>query len=238
MVSPALGQMMSGIGVSKGDSFTYHYTCYFNSNDSSVVMPAEFAWINQTDYYMMNVTSVSGSMVSYSTNMPMVNGTTLMGTGDMNMGNGVNSMSGYNPMGMTGMNSYFFMYSNVNMMGKMFPSSSNSPTINDTTVMLYPGEQRVTNHMSLVNNQGNVMNQTDYYFDQPTGAMVQWRQQYIQTNGNLMANSTTLMQLDSSSVWVVPEFPALLIAPLLFVGAALAVFIKIKSKSFNAKLWR
>ncbi len=223
--------MMSGVGVAKGDTFSYRYTCYFDSNDSSVSMPPQFAWINQTDYYMMNVTGVSGSTVNYATNMRMVNGTVIMGTGSMNMGNGANSMNGYNPMGMTGMNSYFFMYSNVGMMGKMYPSTQNSPTINDTVMMNYPGGQRTANHMSLNVNRNGMMNQTDYYFDQATGAMIQWRQQSIQTNGNLVTNSTQVMQLVESSVWTVPEFPAFAILPLLCLMAVAILLIKLKSKS-------
>ena len=68
------------------------------------------------------------------------------------------------------------MSSNVGMMGKMFPSSSNSPTVNDTLMMSYAGGQRSTNHFSMVTNQNGMMNQSDYYFDQATGAMVEWHQ--------------------------------------------------------------
>jgi hypothetical protein len=228
MVSPCLGQMMSGIGVSQGELFTYRYTCYFNSNDSSISMPPDFAWINQTDYYMMNVTGISGSTVNYATSMRMVNGTIIMGTGGMNMASGANPMSGYNPMGMTGVNSYFFMSSNVGMMGRMYSSSSNSPTINDTVTMGYSGGQRTANHMSSIINLNGMMNQTDYYFDQATGAMVEWRQQSIKNNGDLQSNSTQLVQITQSSVWAVPEFSVFLIVPVLCVVTAFVFFIRVR----------
>jgi hypothetical protein len=49
---------------------------------------------------------------------------------------------------------------------------------------------------------------SDFYFDQATGMMVEWRQETIQTNSNLQTNSTQMMKITSSSVWVVPEFPS------------------------------
>jgi hypothetical protein len=60
--STTFGEMMtSTVGVASGDAFRYGYTCYFNSNDPTAVPPASFSWINQTDYFMVNVTGVSGS---------------------------------------------------------------------------------------------------------------------------------------------------------------------------------
>jgi hypothetical protein len=127
-----------------------------------------------------------------------------------------------------GMNSFFFMTSNVGMMGKMFPSSSNSPTVNDTLMMGYAGGQRLTNHFSMVTIQTGMMNQSDYYFDQATGAMVEWHQQGIQNNGNLQANSTQMMKLTSSSVWTVPELSIFIVLPFLCVTVAVILTVKIK----------
>jgi hypothetical protein len=225
-VSPVLGQMMSGIGVAKDQTFSYSYKCYFLSNDSSVTPPPEFSWINQTDYYMMNITSISGSNIGYETTMRMLNGSVNTGTGSMNMGNGLNMMSGYNPMSMNG---YYFMASNVGMMGRMY-TSSNTLTINDTFMMNYAGAQRQTNHMSIINSQNGKTNQSDYYFDQATGAMVEWRQQYIQTNGDLQANSTQVMKIMASSVWTIPEFPAYLMIPFLCAATVLVIGIKLRKK--------
>ncbi len=179
---------------------------------------------------MMKVTSVSGTTINYDTTLHMLNGSQVTGTGSMNVGNGMNTMSGYNPMGL---NNYYFMSSNIGMMGKMYATSSTSPTINDTVMMNYAGGQRTTNHMSLTNSQSGMMNQSDYYFDQATGVMVQWHQQYIQTNGNFQTNGTRIMNLQSSSVWAVPEFTGLAIIPFVCVMTAL-VFI-LKKRKLNIK---
>lgn len=235
LVSPVLGEMMhEGIGVSDGDTFSYSYLCYYQSDDASFSMPPDFSWINQTQYYMMNVTGISGQAVNYDTHMFFMNGSSIAGYGYMNMQNGVNSMmQGYNPMSGTYAGGYFFMQSNVGMMGRMYPSSTNSPIVNDTVTRSYPDGERTLNHMYFILNQNGDINQTDYYFDQATGTMVEWREQYIQTHGSLQANSTQIMQITQSSVWTVPEFPALIVLPLACAATAAvaaAVFLKTKTR--------
>jgi hypothetical protein len=206
--STTFGEMMmsSTVGVASGDIFRYGYTCYFNSNDPLAVPPASFSWINQTDYFMVNVTGVSGSSVNFETMMRGLNGTNSIGLCSMNVGTGMASISGYG--GPTGTNNFYFMARNVGMMGRMFPSANNSPTINDTLMMTYAGEQRLTNHYTTSTTQNGMMVNSDFYFDQATGMMVEWRQETIQTNSNLQTNSTQMMKITSSSVWVVPEFPS------------------------------
>jgi hypothetical protein len=77
-LTAAFGQIMnSTVGVARGEVFTYGYTCYFNSNDSTAVPPSSFSWINQTGYFKCNVTNVSGSEISLGTLMHGLNGQTL-----------------------------------------------------------------------------------------------------------------------------------------------------------------
>ena len=138
--------MMSTVGVAKGDVFRYSYTCYFNSNNPNAVPPASFSWINQTDYFMISVTGVSGSSVNFDTTLRGLNGSSSHGVCSMNVGTGMVSVSGYGGPGAE--TSFYFMARNVGMMGKMFPSSNSSPTINDTVMMSYAGGQRLTNHFA------------------------------------------------------------------------------------------
>ena len=120
------------------------------------------------------------------------------------------------------------MAPNVGMMGRMFPSSSSSPTINDTFMMPYAGGSRLTNHF--VTNENNTLigayNNMDIYYDQATGMMVQWRQETIQTSGNVQTNSTQMMNITSSNVWTIPEFPASsIVSVFILVGAASVLFV-------------
>ena len=136
----------------------------------------------------------------------------------MNVGTGVASTSGY--AGPTGASNFYFMARNVGMMGRMFPSSLVSSTINGTLMMSYAGMSRLSNHLTISANQNGASVNSDYYFDQATGMMVQWLQQSIQTNNNFVTNSTQMMKINSSSIWVVPEFPVPMIVPIFVVVAS------------------
>lgn len=216
-LSSAFGEMMtSNVGVTRGDVFRYGYTCYFNSNDPNAVPPAAFSAINQTDYFMINVTGVSGSSVNFETMMRGLNGSISLGVCSMNVGTGMTSISGYS--GPTQDSNFYFMARNVGMMGRMFPSAASSPTINDTVMMPYAGGSRLTNNLITSTTANGMTVNSDYYFDQATGMMVEWREENIQTNGTLQTNSTQMMKITSSSVWVIPEFPASTVLPVFIVG--------------------
>ncbi len=233
--SAAFGEMMmSTVGVARGDVFRYSYTCHFNSNNPNVVSPASFSWINQTDYFMINVMGVSGSSVNFDTTLHGLNGSSSLGVCSMNVGTGMASISGYGGPGEA--SNFYFMARNVGMMGRMFPSANGSPTINDTLMMSYVGGQRLTNHFATSTIQNGMMVNSDFYFDQATGMMVEWRQQTIQTSGALKTNSTQMMKITSSSIWAVPEFPTFIVP--VFVGAlfstgAILFIIKFKRNRIN-----
>jgi hypothetical protein len=219
-LSVAFGEMMSTVGVAHGDFFRYNYTSYFSSSDPHAAIPSDLTWINQTDYFMINVTDVSGASVNFETMYRGLNGSSVTGVCSMNVGNGMAMISGYG--GPSSVNNFYFMARGVGMMGRMFPSSTVSPTINDTLSMPYAGGSRLTNHF--VTNDNNtligVYNSLDIYYDQATGMMVQWRQETIQTSGTTQTNSTQMMNIASSNVWVIPEFPTVFVSVLVAVGVA------------------
>ncbi len=204
--SMVFGEMMSSnVGVAGGDVLRYRYVCYFNSSDPHAVASATFSSINETDYFMINVTGVSGDSVSFDTTLQDLNGLSHVGVCNMNVGTGAASSSGYG--GPADASGFFFMARGMGMMGRMFPSSASSPTINDTQSMPYPGGARLTNHYVTSTTENGMMVNSDFYFDQATGMMVQWRQETIQTSGTFQTNSTQMMKITSSNVWVIPEFP-------------------------------
>jgi hypothetical protein len=225
-LSVVFGEMMNfNVGVASGDNFRYSYTCYFHSSDLQAAVPAAFSAINQTDYFMINVTAVSGASVNFETMLRGLNGSTSVGSCRMNVGSGVASISGYG--GPSSASSFYFMASNVGMMGRMFPSSNVSPTINDTVTMLYAGGSRQTNHFASTENNAaiGVNNHLDIYYDQATGMMVQWRQETLQTSGTAQTNSTQLMRMVSSNVWAIPEFPISTFAMVFMVGGCISVVV-------------
>ncbi len=88
---------------------------------------------------------------------------------------------------------------------------------------MYAGGSRITNHFSTNTTQSGAMTNLDFYYDQTTGMMVQWRQETIQTTGNVQTNSTQMMKLTSSSVWVIPEFPASTIVPFFIIASSVSL---------------
>ena len=239
-LSSVFGEMMSSVvGVANGDVFRYGYSYYFNSNDPNAVPPSSFSTINQTNYIIINVTDVSGSSVSFNMAMVGLNGSKVLGMGSMNIGSGMASISGYS--GPNGANNFYFMARNVGMMGRMFPSLTDSPTINGTLMMNYAGGSRLTNNYSTVTVQDGSTVTSNFYFDQATGMMVEWRQQNIQTNGSFQTNSTQIMKMTSSSVWAVPEFPASIVS-LIFIFfvliTGLVAAVAIRSKRLTSNIFK
>ena len=147
----------------------------------------------------------------------------------MNVETGMVSISGYG--GPSAESNFYFMARNVGMMGRMFPSANIDYTINDTSVMSYAGAQRLTNHFERSTNLNGMTVNSDFYFDQATGAMVEWRQQNIQTGGSSFINSTQMMKISSSSIWAVPEFPNFIVPA--FAGALFSSLIVLVMTKFK-----
>ena len=91
-------------------------------------------------------------------------------------------------------------------------------------MMPYAGGSRLTNHFVTNTTANGMMVNSDFYFDQVTGMMVQWRQETVPTSGILQTNSTQMMKITSSNVWVIPEFPST-IASAFIVGVFVSVLV-------------
>ena len=139
------------------------YTCYFNSNNPNAVPPASFSSINQTDYFMISVTGVSGSSVNFDTTLRGSNGSSSQGVCSMNVSTGMVSVSGYGGPGAE--TSFYFMGRNIGMMDKMFPSASSSPTVNETVMMSYVGGQRLTDHFDTITVLNGATVTSDFYIE-------------------------------------------------------------------------
>jgi hypothetical protein len=164
--------------------------------------------------------------------MLQLNGSRSLAVCNMNVGTGGLSILGRGG----GPATFYFMARNVGLMGRMWPSSNSSPTINDTLTMTYAGESRLTDHVMTTIKQSGMIVTTDFYYDQATGIMVEWRSQSVQTNGSLQTNSTQMMNITSSSVWAIHEFSPSIVVPPLVVGTipvatAFALIGKHMSKS-------
>jgi hypothetical protein len=94
--------------------------------------------------------------------------------------------------------------------------------INETISRGYPEEERNTNHLILSEIQENSNVTLDAYWDKTTGVLVELLL-YVQDMEHMFHLT---MQLIETNIWVVPEFPSILILPVLIISTAIAVFWK------------
>jgi uncharacterized oligopeptide transporter (OPT) family protein len=91
--------------------------------------------------------------------------------------------------------------------------------------MSYSGGSRLTNHFVTSTTANGMMVNSDFYFDQATGMMVQWRMETVQTSGTTQTNTTQMMKVTSSNVWVIPEFSTVAVASVFIVGLPVSVVV-------------
>jgi hypothetical protein len=75
----------------------------------------------------------------------------------------------------------------------------------------------------------NSVEYVDYYFDKQTGMLVELRD--TTTYSNPIKTITKFWKIKDSNVWVVPEFPSVLILPLFMIATLLAVIAYKKKRT-------
>jgi hypothetical protein len=200
-------------GVSQGNVFEYDMVSHYDSIYTDTA-PAELVELNQTQWIRVTVTGVSGVQISTRTVTHYKNGTETNSDGSCDLETGENS--GGPP----------FIGANLGKGSLINPSASERWYVNETAVRTYRDGTRETNHLLLQSVQnfsdvGEVYLTYDYYFDKTTGALVEYTSEVYYSG----VTSTTTSKIISSNVWVIPEFPSLIILSLfmmmtLFVAGA------------------
>jgi hypothetical protein len=189
-------------GVSAGNTFTYSYTVNWNSNDPSATVPSELVSINETQWAEVSVTAVSGTNVTGTVTTHFKNGTETTNDGwvDVDTGDGNTT-------------TLFISASLVPGDSIYTVSPYNTWTINETVPRTYPSGARDTNHINTTatssSSQGNLSETTNLYYDQSTGALVEFSKAVSNQTGTYLTTYLEEMQITNSSVWTVPEFPTL-----------------------------
>jgi len=75
-------------GVHAGDSFTYSIVCTSNLTSIDAIDTPGFSEFNQTDYYKVTITDVTGSSVSFDTLWQFKNGTGITSKQTIDLSNG------------------------------------------------------------------------------------------------------------------------------------------------------
>jgi hypothetical protein len=201
-------------GVSTGNFFNYDFTAFWSPSAANAVVPPDLADLNKT-WIGITITDVSDSVVSMTITWHYENGTENTSEAWVNIDTGEDSV-GYG----------FVVAPNLGANSVVYPSGDNTFSINDTVMRTYSGGERETNHYSAnLTDVGEFFySYDDLYLDKKTGVMVEW---YTERVSPLTPNEKTAIQwkIKESNVWVVPEFPSLLILPLFMITTLLAVII-------------
>jgi hypothetical protein len=201
-------------GVSTGNFFNYDFTAFWSSSDANAVVPPDLVDLNKT-WIGITVTDVSDSVVSMSITGHYENGTENTSEAWVNIDTGEDS-------GAYG----FVVASNLGANSVVYPSGNYSFSIKETVMRTYSGGERETNHYSAnLTGVGEFSYSfDDLYLDKKTGVMVEWYTERVAVSS---PNEKTAIhwKIKESNVWVVPEFPSLLILPFFMITTLLAVLI-------------
>ena len=173
------------VGVSPGDTFTYNCTLTGSHNGSLTWDP----WMPERNQstWKLTVTDVNSTKVTFQLQILLANGTEELFPSQF-----VDIFSG----GANGLNYMFFVGSNLNVGGQVYPGGS-AYTVNDTVTRTYVSGQRQTNHV----NFASVLDVRDVYIDKTAGVLVEVNATTLDLAG------TFTLKLVNSSLWTVSTLP-------------------------------
>jgi hypothetical protein len=202
-------------GVTVGDTFIYTTAAYWSSSDPLASVPSDVVSMNQTEYLRVGITGVDGSNVAIFTIWHYMNGTDSTSLGSVNINTG--AVSG----GSGGF--WAILAANLSVNELIHPLGQDAITVSETVMRNYAGSDRETNHLiiSYQNATEGATGRLDRYFDKQTGILVELHDETSYTNPT--TTITISWKIKDTNVWVIPEFPSVLILPLFMIATLLAV---------------
>jgi hypothetical protein len=213
-------------GVSPGNEFIYDIEFFWSSTNQSAIIRNEILDINSTDFFKLTITEVQDKEVSFQTIWRFINGTEIEGEGNINIETGSRSGDFWPILG-----------SNLNSGDRIRPLGFDHTIINDTITRNYgPGGNRDTNLVDLTftyyNENDPSLIITDYsktYFDKQTGVLVEINE--VTVLSEPLTTETLVWKLKETNIWIVPEFPSILILTLFMISSVIGlIYFKHRNK--------
>ncbi len=184
-------------GVVAGNTFTYDLKSFATVNEDNVTLPQGASEYNNTEWYKVTITSVSGPTVSFNTTWHFVNGTEIENTGYVNVLTGEDNKV------------FWAIYpANLTVNQLVSPQGTDGNYVNETDTRSYTNGDRVTCIITLQNEFPDASNPArvydDYlyiYFDKITGMLVELKD--IQLYNSPEVILTYDWVLIDSNVWTV-----------------------------------
>lgn len=192
-----LPEIVVDVGVKAGDTFTYSLSSQVQLNAANATMDPGFDLYNQTDYYKITITGVTGTNVSMTNEWRFLNGTTVNYQQTVDIATGAKSDE----------NGFWAIYpSNLKIGSLLRPKGYDGQIVNntDTTKPRAVNSWHIENAFTDPSDQTGETMRYDYvniYFDRQTGMMMTYTNYQIYTNPS--KTEAIFWTLKSSSVWEV-----------------------------------
>jgi len=200
------------VGVRVGNKFRYDIIATWSSNDTSATPPSDLVDANNTQWFDVNVTAISGTNITAQLTSHLKNNTEITTScwKDVNTGSGNMTI--------------FFISANLTA-GDLVYTSSSSLKINETVSRTYSGVKRDANHLNTTSSISGTQTGYDLYWDKSTGVLVEELQETTNQTGTYTTTSSIGLQISSSDLWVVPEFPTWTSALLILIMLTSATWV-------------
>jgi hypothetical protein len=187
-------------GVAPGDTFTFDlkgYSEILAEDPTNVTIPPGILELNNTQWYKVAITAVSGPEVSFNTTLRFLNGTEIEEASTINLLTGIN-----NPP-------FWTLYqANLTVNNYVHPEGPDGVYVNQTETKSYKSGTRETNFISLQRGNIDAADPTRTYddfryirFDKLTGMLVDF--QNLQIYSDPVVILRIEWKLIESNVWTV-----------------------------------
>jgi len=215
------------VAVNPGDWIKFgDVTVTWNSNDpnaSKVWYGMDLETYNQTEWVKMEFTQVSGTNVTIQVLQHFKNGT------EENSSSWVDVETG------EGEGEGVLISANLNENDAMYTSGYYSTwLINETITRTYPDGARQTNHINMTYTV-DYFYSMNFYWDRATGILVEDSFEMRNQTGEYLTTWSIDFKITESNVWVIPEFPSIIILLLFMMITLLAVIVYKRKHSMQLK---
>jgi hypothetical protein len=185
------------VGVKVGDYAQYETVFKWLG---TTPMPPTFEQMTNIDWVMINVTSISGSIIYFDGTVHFKNGTKVITHGipwDIN------------PTYVYPFGPFWFIGANLNAGDLIYPYSQWKAVINETVTRTYAGAPRNVNHFTGTTTQYNAKCMLNCYWDKESGILVEHYSEITSTSSSVVSTAWSLyLVIKRTNVWKPAYLPA------------------------------
>ena len=203
-------------GVFQGTTLNYDYNLHWESTDPTATPPPEYVNFNNTRSIQIKVNQVSGTTITLEVTRHFRNGTESSETGQIDINQEIIDVSF----------GFLIVRANISANEKIYPSGGRT-TITETILRTYAQGTRETNHYLSEDADEDTYEKIEIYFDKATGVATEYHYESRETSDSYTTTTKETLTLDSSILWIIPEFPTYaVLLILIFASLLMALYGK------------